>query len=1577
MAMANAPSLIYLSEPLPSSVEPLGLSLADFPLNDTAATPPAARSASSSFRVRSIHLDDVAEDVILVCEDDITLFIPFTWGTAAAAPSNLEKHSKVEKEGIETAHDTACCLAQDSALTAAAYHRKYPPHARGALFCSPSPYAAQTPRSSTPTASAGAAAACLRMANSSQVWSHPPPASCCTTASTSGLCLPRRLPVPREEFRRLPSVLMAVPLPPSEALLSCASSSGCSATPGRTSGPLPASDSSALTAPPLVMAVCIMECPVLPEGVDSIEASAVPLARPLAKVICSPNTLRFREARYPIQFFCWCDSNKDSAAPVGASASMTTSAAHVDHHLLCVSSIAVDLIQVRCRAGTALSPQPPQTSQVSTKSSPLLSCGFGRTRENELIERETARAPSVSSVSVVTADSMTPSVFRTPSTTGGVCDRAAMVSISVLQRYVTRSDWCTYDARSRMLLSLNRARPSVVKPIKVCVRREAFSVDNELGAKLSITARVGSPPLELRTLAELTLPESLCATVHVTGATAQGTTADTAGAFSELPLLLLQCPKASQQLASVLGALTIYGQSFVYHVSSGRDAISGQQCPVMNLYMYVPSKEHGCEPLFAMSKTERALGSRVTSAGAPASAAEAARSDSLLSRLTAVASSATSSAPPPTVCDGMFVHAARLSLAAVMSRASCDSQAPMQDLSPDAVETDARAAPFPQMPGLVPLCVQVVDNLIVIHAPDTARSAVYDLADDSSSAVPRMSAATASRNTRKHTSVRDYALNAVSSGAIGAGIWVDEPTAGNALNNAASANYSSEPAPSRAEEGTTSSSRGMASSGFECFQLSQPNRHSGSSIADDTGHASAATSRSLLLPSPAPSHTSDAATDFRAAERRQHRDCLHSRRIASQHQAPSADFTSMLFVLSRSVLAMTASVPTTTAATAASAVPLMYPLYCCSADAVVKNCAEGGVDDSEDASWNREPVVYRDYQWLPSARSPLVIKTSDGTVRVCRVDAARVAAWCWLVDARRERDRGDQPLCPLPQEQGLDENAPSDEAALGLVRSHVSFLCRRHQAFLACSTRHCRTSSAHALASLLGKFTGQVVGLEGNDGDDSVAGVSLTGPTEHSAMDALRHFPHIAIASTLGVAGKQLYALWMCMLESLTLATSFHDRCVAVERERALALTGSVVGVEDADASSSEASDGLPMNSAELQRLILQKVFAPTWEAVHSSLPSHPQQQHHLQRRRQLEGLLCDYVRLLHSAAIPVEPSLQRFLLKMVLWGVDETLASPVGPLPLPSVSSAGRRVRELLRQGVLEPNDATARWLLDWWGASQEMRASIGRIDIADTNWRHLNACESSAERHAELSGTVASAASFAAAPTPTPQQCADVPFASFGPDDAEEAEELFSEAVRLLEAHGFLLEVAEAHICRSDFTAAAAVLQRVSQQRRYNEVPVVAPSPTLAHRRQTRALSWDSLALSVLDGAWQRVRWAEEALFSNAGGALETSQHQLTASAFASNPWTSWRKRSLERHVQAAHRVYMGVAQRLLVKPTVSTSVPLPEIEAAHLSQVSLAATTSSNVDGRFYTHEIHYEQLLRHVEQAWNELKQRGGA
>ncbi|KAG5482153.1 hypothetical protein CUR178_06012 [Leishmania enriettii] len=1512
---ADAASLIDLSEPLPSSVKQLGLTLSDSPLTATTATVASAAPASPSFRVRAMHLDDVAEDVILVCEDSITLFVPLMQSAAAAA-----------------------------------------------------------------------AAACLRMAYPLQVWTLPLSPPCCTTASTSGLCLPRRLPMPHEEVRRSASVLIAVPVTPPAAPSLSASSTGRIKAPGLTSEPALASDHGARATHSPVMAVYIMECPVLPKGVDCIEASAVPLPRPLARIVCAPNTLRFRDAWYPVRFFCWCGSV--TAATTAASSTAAASPTYADHHLLCVSSIAVDLIRVRYRVGRALAPSSPLSPQAPTEPLPLPSYGMCGPGDEGRIDRETPVIPSLSTASPGAAASPTTSAFTVPLTTvDGVCDGAALVSISVLQRYVTRSDWCTYDARSRVLLSLNHARPSVVKPIKVHVRQRASSLDFELSSKSRGGAEAGSSPLELRTCTELTLSESLCSTLHMEYAPRPENAADAVAAeLSELPLPLLQSPHFSQQLSSVLGALTAYGQFWVYHVPADRVDIGDQREPVMNLYMHLPSDGPGGRNSSDVSAAERALDGGVARAGTPASGAETSESDSLFRWIAAAASLATASAPLPEVHGGTFIHAARLSLTAVISRAPRGSQAATHDLLLDAVEADEPAPPLSQTPRFVPLCVHVVDNLIVIHAPDTARSAVYDLADYGSSSVPQASTTSACCAAKRHSTTRCCVLRAVLPGATGAGLRAHSPVAVNAASNTTALRHcSSEPTiSSGAEGGATRAPQAMGTSDYGPLQRSQSYHSSGSGAADSVDRVSVAMSRAspsppltALYPPAAASSAAQVTTTSALATELQQRHRLRDRKAAVQRQVPSANFVSMLSFLTSSILGLTApGLATTTAATAAPAAALAYPLYCCGAAEVEGDREDGDAAVSREPQSDRKLVIYGDYQWLASPRLPLVMNAANGTVHACRVDAAGVAKWRLSMDVSRVIDQADQDPRLRQQEQGLDAGIVKSDPVCGLVRSYVSFLCRRCQRLSTDSSDGRSTNSVRALVGLLRELTIRVVGLTETDSDDSVAGAHHINHAERAEVDVLRHLLFSAPVAIVGAAGKQLYALWLCMLENLTIETEFAACCDAVERERTLGFAGVVGSAADACVTGTAASRRLDISSTELQQLILRSVFAPIWTALHSSsLPCYSEYQQ--QRRRRLEGLLSDYVRLLHSAAIPVESQLQHLLLEVILCDVTDT-SRLLGPPRSTPVCSAAYRVQELLRQRVLEPNDATARWLLEWWGAYQQARESIRRIDTDDANARRLHARGSPAEHCTKRSGTVHCATSAPAAATATPQWNTRVFSSLFCPGDAtEEAETIFEEALRLLVSNGSFMEAAEAYSGRSNFTAAAAVLQRVPQQSKFAEVPAAAPWPALPHHPQTRVLSWDSLALSVLDGAWRCLRCAEEELFSYTGGAPVAPAQKRSVSALASAPPKSRQLRLLERRVHDAHLVYAAVATALLVKPLADALPPLPAVGEAHPSQVPLSGVSSDTENRRFHAHETNYEQLRRQLQQDWQELKLRGKA
>ncbi|KAG5481506.1 hypothetical protein LSCM1_05524 [Leishmania martiniquensis] len=1598
---ADAPSLIELGEPLPSSIKQLGLSLSNKRAAATTSTLARSAPASASFRVRAMHLDDAAEDIILVCEDSITLFVPLMWSAAAAvAPSELERSPQCEKNSVAAAHDGSIRPAEASSSAASAkHHHGCSTHARGAPLCSPSRPSPSVPQPCAPTTNGAAAAACLRMGNPLQVWTSPLSTPCCTTASTSGLCLPRRLPMPREEVRCSASALIAVPVAPLVTPPLSASSFSRTGATGLTSEASVTSDDGACTAPTAATAVYIMECPVLPEGVDCIDASAVPLARPLAKIVCAPNTLRFREAWYPVRFFCWCDNTAAAATAATAASTATVSPPYADHHLLCVSSIAVDLIRVRHQVSDALTTQPPLLPPAPEELSPALSYGTGDTCGEGRIDGETPSISSLSPAHAATALSLTSSSFTTPSTIrGDVNDGAAAVSISVLQRYVTRSDWCTYDAGSRVLLSLNHARPSVVKPIKVLMRRRASSLDEEPSSKRCGEAEASSSPLELRTCTELTLSESLCATLHIKGTPRSGDAPGAASAaLSELPQTLLQSPQLSHRLSSVLGVLTAYGQFWVYHVPSGCGAAGDRHDPVMNLYMYLPTNGHGDGLSSGASPVEGELGRGATGSGAAAEAADALDSDSLFRRLAAAASWATASAPLPEVYGGTFIHAARLSLAAVVSPAPRASRAAVQDVVPDAVEACEPALLLPKKPSLVALCVQVMDNLIVIHAPDTARSAVYDLADSDCSTVPQINSTKPSCVFSHCKAARCCVWRAAAPGAVGAGLQAHNPSAVSAATSTAALRHcSSEPTISPgAVGGTTPVSRGMGIRGYGPFQLSQLHHSDSSGTTDTVDGASAVVSRASLFsqptvtyPPPAASSAAQVTTTSASAtghhQQQQQRRRLRHRKAESQRQVPSADFASLLSVLTSSILGFKARDPTsTTAATVAHAAPLTYPLYCCAAVAVAVAGEEGDASESEDERSGSKPVNYGEHQWLGGSRIPLVTNARDGTLRVCRVDAVRLAEWRLLVDASRVMDRVDQDPWLRQRGHALDADILKSNPLCGLVCSYVSFLCRRRQRFSAGSINGRSAGSVCALVGLLRELTSQVVGLSGTDGSGNAAAPLHADHAECAGVDVLRRLLLSAPVATLGAAGQQLCDLWTCVLANLTIEIEFAACCDEAARRNALALAGASGRADAACATDTEVSDRLTISSTELQQLLLRNVFAPTWTALQSSyLPHHPEYWQQSPRRRRLEGLLCDYVRLLRRAAISVEPRIQHLLLEVVLCDVSDASASLLGSPQATPVSRAAHRVQELLRQRVLEPNDATARRLLGWWGASQQARTLTRGIEADGASARRLHARGSSAEHLTDSSGAVNCAPSAPATAAPTPQRSAKVLPALFSPgDDMAEAETIFGEAMRLLESNGCYMEVAEAYSRRSHLTAAAAMLQRVPPQRKCAEVPADAPWPALSPHPTTRVLSWDSLALSVLDGAWRRLCCAEDdkkkALSPHTAGAPAASEWPRTLSDAASAPPKPGEVRSLERQVHAAHRTYITVATALLVKPAAGALPRRPASEPAHPSQGPLFAETLADVDRRFHAHQMHYEQLCRQMQQDWQELKRRGGA
>ncbi|KAG5508176.1 hypothetical protein JKF63_05431 [Porcisia hertigi] len=1609
-----SPRSIYLSEPLPSSLKKLGLSLADYAVTPTVSTPVEASPASPSFRVRAMHLDDVAKDVILVCEDSITLIVPLAHDVSAPAPFGSEKRSQSEENDMSTAHDNTVHPPQASASTSPSTRDLGSPPAPGVTLGPPSCHppsaaaaaaAAAAPQSFPSTTSTAATAVRLRMTNPLQAWTSSLSSPGCTTASTSGLRLPRRLPMSHKELRCSPAVLVAVPLTSLAALSSSAPSTVREGAPRPASGSLPASGDYGCAVPPPVMAICIMECPVLPEGVDYIEATTIPFARPLAKIVCAPNTLRFREAWYPIQFFCWCDHDVAAAA---SPSTMQARLSYTDRHLLCVSSIAVDLIRVRCRMGPALSPQlsPPQPA--SAKPPSLLSNTPGSLREEGYTVQCAPRTPFDSPASALRATSLTHlSLTASLATSTGERHGTVIVSVSVLQRYVTHSDWCTYDARSHVLLSLNRARPSVVKPVEVHARRRVSAVDQKRAAEFGMSGEAAPLPLELRTWAELTLTEGLSTTRHLNCGEKLGTHGRVAAAaVSEPPSLRLHPPNTSQVFFSVLGVLTVYGQTFVYHLPSCCGSVAGQHTPVMDLYMHCPSKGYGDRPSSGVSPAERTLSRGVSCAGAPASALEGSSRRSLLRRLTAAAAQATASAPLPRMCDGTFIHVARLSLAAVTSPASRVSQAAVQETSLDPVRADGLAVPLPHSPSLVPLCIQVIDNLIVVHAPDTAQSAVYDLADRDSSNVFQASAATDLCRARENTAVRDYLSGAVASDVIRAQVQSFDPAvASAALNTPPLMRSFSEPIlPSRACRCATSASREVAESRFGGFQGSHLHYNGGGGATRSTADASTAAPRSSLSLSEAVSHLPAAvpetlqvtATDT-VASGLQQRYRSSGGRVTLQRQAPSADFTSMMFVLTSSVLAVVDRNRTKASAvcTAVSAARWVYPLHICRAAAMIEACEIAATGDKEgSASGGSEPIVYSDYQWLLSPRLPLVMDTRDGALRVCRLDPIKVAEWrLHDTGVSIDSDHADEDPWLRQPKQSLNVKILDPDTAARHVRSYVGFLCRRREAFFNDPSRGSKTGIVHALIEVLRELTFQVVNLRRDEGGVNAAGVLRAGLAACTELDGLRHLLYTAAASPPCIASRQLYALWMSMVGSLTVETAFLAQCTAVERRRALALeemeeeeeeegAGSTDG---ACASSSEASGRLLMSSAEMQRLILENVFRSTWAALASPSSSHYLQhpQEWQRRRSLLEGLMCDYVQLLHAATIPVAPQLQCLLLEVSMGVAGGAPANGLGSPESTLLCRAARRVRELLRLRALEPNTTTARWLLRWWRTYQDAKASTRHVERAVSSLCCLTAKGSPAGYCTPLppggGGGVDSAFASPVAAAPTLHQGTDISPCLRGPgDSAEEVDTLFEEAIRILEVEGFLLEVAEAHSWRSDFTAAAAALQCAREKNAFAEVPGVTPESAPSPCRRTRVRSWDTIALSVLDGAWRSLCLAEEELFSHTGGlslrSPPTPQH--SSSEVASTPPKSGRLRSLERQARIAQRVYITVAGALLVRPTAGLCLPPSGSGAAEApSRDFLTETVLGNADGRFHTHEVHYEQLRCHMEQGWHELHLRG--
>jgi hypothetical protein len=375
-----------------------------------------------------------------------------------------------------------------------------------------------------------------------------------------------------------------------------------------------------------------------------------------------------------------------------------------------------------------------------------------------------------------------------------------------------------------------------------------------------------------------------------------------------------------------------------------------------------------------------------------------------------------------------------------------------------------------------------------------------------------------------------------------------------------------------------------------------------------------------------------------------------------------------------------------------------------------------------------------------------------------------------------------------------------------------------------------------------------------------------------------------------------------------------------------------------------------------------------------------PRHQLARQRRRRLERceeLLCEYVRLLRRLALCVHPALQELLLEVVLrCDLDTGCMMMVGDAAvmgrdndndddnsnnnisvtaasiIASANCTARRVRALLRQGVVESSETTAHSLLGWWERFRYQLAAVQQ-DATDSR-QPSHAIEAKSwgmrgEGQADL--------------------LSDGAVVNGG--DCSEAESLFKETVRLFLRHGQPLKAVEAYRWRHDYMAAAAVLLRLPRDTPTMELcevhgsrrssattscttPDASSSCTstslcgvagTAPRCTSRFLSWDTLAVAVLDGAWRAVQEAEEACYvlaeSAAAAARSAASPVNSSTTSAESPaspapprgaWTlpstsstppaAWQLRAAERAVQVAHRLYLSVATGILTVPGLTTA-------------------------------------------------------
>lgn len=1792
---ACAPALLHLSPALPSSLANLGLA---FPNAVSPATPPATTAAvptmspiattthtssaaaaaaadsTRSFRVRAMHFDDVAQDVILVCEENITLFVPLHCDVAADA-STQPTDEQQQQQRQQAAKDNS----------------------------------APTP----------AVAACLRLGNPNQAWvpvpSQPTPPSPSSlsgsvgTASVGMNCLPRRLPLPAEELRRASSVLVAVPI----LSLSSSATSAAAASSSSSAFTTPAAGGHALRS--TVMSIVVVECAVLPDGVDFIEPKAVPLARPLRRILCAPNTFRFREAWYPIQYFCWCGPptrvareaahtaagrafrDTASSSPLTtphqchrhasqrntdaddvkeeAEEEQMSSCRYTDYHLLCVSSICVDLLRIRHKAPSVVGHAAPAQERVNGSQSShqqpdiavMMNAGYAQHPPPQ---------PQPSSTASMTA------AARAAFT-------ASAVALKVLQRYVTRTDWCTYESRSRVLLCVNYSRPDVLKPMTVefepaCSTAASQSLSLEGPAGASADSAAASAGVSLCKWSELTLPENLCASLNLRSTS------------HALP----HDARVARLLHSVVGVFTAYSQTFFYHVPTWQATSitasggGGVRAACMDLYLYqaddvrngasnanggsslsssptspspFPSSSLGCRGAATAMPHGNNSSSSTDDRSKPAMTTTTSTASSptdFFKRLTVAASFATASAAPPDVRSGVFVKVAQLSLQELLLPSLLQTSplaSPAQPLpqvqsltSPTSTTpTTATATATERQPSASSLShggsqqrhvwpppvlsLQIWNDLILLHHLGTGKSAVYDLAERPF------------EGDDERVPARDYLLWATASERSRRWAWIQH-----ARRTAASSSF----------VGGRNSSVGRASS----------------SRAAATAAVSAASAAAPTTTATSAHGVAAPYSDSRSGNARSN----------TSHQlwarAMMGDWTSMVSTMTNSAIELSGAAETSTGSTAAAPwtdtrVPQVLPLCCCvvTANGAAKRTAKGGVgavvntgnraaegisqgEGNDESDLVTRKVLYPTCVWPSSSRAPVVISKHDGSVRLCQVNVVAVAEWLLLLqNSRTSTSSFSSP--PADNHRGRAAQSSVTDASLCQL---VAFACRHPSS----ASYPCPSPDFHASGNK-GANGGEMhkddeESTHDSDGVSSIVTL-LGGVASYLVLGELRTAPpppltaspqllkqsspgsddffqskgndsstsygaalQRHLSSVLTMSSSSLFSLWSAMVETLTIEVELVDRFAgASQQQRQQQSTRLSAESHDDDALAYTAAPrsahhgsslhhSANMNKsfqrrwrgARLQSLFITHVWMPIWrdakslkgvtELAESSKGRNddPQQSEHEQqpqaakvgrdeapprdvslarqrqsrRLRRCEELLCGYVRLLRRLALPILPALQELLLEVVLRCdldtgsimLEEALSAPLvntthaGNTNAESIccssvdvltataSRTARRVRELLRQGVLEENSITARSLLGWWERFRYQLAAAQ--EEAKDGWRE--------ERWVEVQQEVRRASRRDEGSRHHSWTTAQAGFLSDG--GCPEAETLFQEAVRLFTLHGHLLEVAEAYRWRHQYTAAAAVLLymprdtppielcEVHGSRRGSTSSATTPNASSSSslsaaatavlrnakstpRRTSRLLSWDTLAVAVLDGAWNAVREAEERCYVLAeraaaavrsavpeaggnggeGGSLSSPFSSMN-SPLVSPSLPQWQLRAAEHAVQAAHRLYLSVATSILTlpgltlvtggeqpQPPLAPSLPPPpptlttaaaesttefnpslareSIRGAHPHHPHRYNPINSNVSAGYHAHEVRYAQLRQQVETDWRHLKAEG--